>query len=84
MDHRVSVSNTGLLLISSLFERHGLCLISNNISIQYVTQNSPLFVTYRALTGKYQIAKKDYHKTALVTSKGKYFKVFLFRIANAL
>ena len=54
MDHRVSVSITGLLLLSSLFERHGLCPISSLIPIQEVAQNSSLFVTYRALTGKYQ------------------------------
>ena len=36
MDHRVSVSITGILLISSLFEKHGLCPISSLISIQEV------------------------------------------------
>ena len=34
MDHRVSVSITGLLLISFLLERHGICPISSLVSIQ--------------------------------------------------
>ena len=34
MDHRVSVSIRGLLFISSLFEKQGLCPISSLISIQ--------------------------------------------------
>ena len=80
MDHRVYVSIAGLLLISSLFEKHGLCPISSLISIQFVARNSSLFATYRQIP----IAKKDCHKTAFVTSKGKYvLKVFPLGIAIA-
>ena len=34
MDPRISVSITGILIIISLFEKHGLCPISSLISIQ--------------------------------------------------
>ena len=65
MDHRVSVLKTRLLLISSLFERHGLCPMSSFILIQWVAQNSSLFVTYRALTDKYQQKRRTVAKRHL-------------------
>ena len=52
-DHRVSVSITGLLLTSSLFARHYLCLILSLTSTQWVVQTSSQCATYKALTGKY-------------------------------
>ena len=83
-DHHVSVSITGLLLTSYLFARHGLCpILRSHID----TEGGSNFITVRDVQSAYwqiPIAKKDCHKTAFVTLKGKYvFKVFPFGIANA-
>ena len=64
-DRRVSVLNTGLPLKGSLFERHGLCPISSFILIQWVAQNSSLFVMYRALTDRYQQKRRTVAKRHL-------------------
>ena len=83
MDRRVSVSITGLLLISSLFERHDLCPISSHID----TVGGTKFTTVCDVQSVYWqilIAKKYCHKTLFLTSKGKYvFKILPFGIADA-
>ena len=53
-DLRVSVPVTEILLINSLYDKHGQCPIPNLTLIQLVARNSSLFATYRALTPKYQ------------------------------
>ena len=81
-DHRVSVSITGLLLTSSLFPRHSLCPILSLI----LTVGGANFITVcdvQSTHWQMPMAKKDCHKTAFVTSKGKYVsKVLPFGIAN--
>ena len=84
-DHRVSVSITGLLLTSSLFARHGLCLILSLISTQWVVQTSLRSVrrTKRLLANTH--SEEGLSLNSMCNSKGKYvFKVLPFGIANTI
>ena len=52
MVHHAFAWTTELLLISSLFARHGPCLILSLISTQWVVPISSPFATYKVLIGK--------------------------------